>query len=88
MLTPAEKLPYVSQVTVAPILTTARGFHTEVPVGPAEGLDHPSVIKCESITTILRGMLREQLGQLGADREWELRQAVLEAFAFFTADLI
>lgn len=86
LLTPVEKLPWVSQVTVAPILTRARGLHTELPVGVSEGLDHPSVITCESITTILRGMLGERIGGLPADREWELRQAVLDAFELFTVD--
>ncbi len=87
LLTPVEKLPWVSQVTVAPILTTARGLSTELAVGQPEGLEHPSVVKCESITTILREMLGERLGGLSGDRERELRQAVLDAFALFTADL-
>jgi hypothetical protein len=35
--------PQPRGVTVAPLTSTIRGLSTEVPVGPANGLDHPSV---------------------------------------------
>src|SRR5687768_14592878 len=44
--------PHLRTVTVAPVTTTARGLSTEVPVGAANGLDRPSVISCDNITTI------------------------------------
>jgi mRNA interferase MazF len=31
--------PHLARVTVAPITTNVRGLSTEVPVGPANGLD-------------------------------------------------
>ena len=42
----------MSKVTIAPITTRIRGLSTEVEVGPANGLDSPSVISCDNIITI------------------------------------
>jgi len=44
--------PHLSRVTVAPITSTIRGLSTEVPVGPANGLDHDSVVSCDNIVTV------------------------------------
>jgi len=72
--------PHLSRVTVAPITTTVRGLSTEVPVGPANGLDHDSVVSCENIVTVPVDTLGRQLGFLLADQEPALSEAVRTAF--------
>ena len=72
--------PHLSRVTVAPITTTVRGLSTEVPVGPANGLDHDSVVSCDNIVTVPVDTLGRQLGFLLADQEPGLSQAVRTAF--------
>lgn len=81
LLTPARLLSRVSEVTVAPI-STARGhmYRTQFNVGAAEGIDHDSVVKCESIVTIRRDRLGDQVGFLPEWREPELRDAIVDAF--------
>lgn len=72
--------PYMNNVTVAPITTTARGLSTEVPVGPANGLDHDSVISCDNITTVPTQHLMHQIGYLLTTQEPALTQAIVAAF--------
>ena len=54
--------PHLSRVTVAPITNTIRGLSTEVPVGPANGLDHPSVVSCDNVVTVPKSALGWQIG--------------------------
>lgn len=72
--------PHLSRVTVAPITTTVRGLSTEVPVGPANGLDHDSVVSCDNAVTVPADALGRQLGFLLADQEPALSEAIRTAF--------
>ena len=72
--------PHMNSVTVAPITSTARGLSTELPVGPANGLDHDGVISCDNITTVPTRNLMHQIGYLLAAQEPELTQAIVAAF--------
>jgi mRNA interferase MazF len=72
--------PHLSRVTVAPITTTVRGLSTEVPVGPANGLDRASVVSCDNILTVPVTALGRQLGFLLAEQETALTEAIQAAF--------
>lgn len=72
--------PHLNVVTVAPITTTIRGLSTEVPVDRANGLQQPSVISCDNVTTIPAGDLRDQIGVLFESQERALSQAIQAAF--------
>lgn len=72
--------PHLSRVTVAPITTNARGLSTEVPVGPANGLDAKCVVSCDNIVTVPAGTLGRQLGVLLPAQEVELTEAIHAAF--------
>ena len=72
--------PHLSRVTVAPITTAVRGLSTEVPVGPANGLDRDSVVSCDSIVTVPTDALGRQLGFLLAGQEPELSEAIRTAY--------
>jgi mRNA interferase MazF len=75
------------RVTVAPITATAKGLSTEVPVGPANGLDQPCVVSCDNMITIDKGALGRHIGLLFARQERELTEAIVSAFALRTDDL-
>jgi mRNA interferase MazF len=75
--------PHLTRVTVAPITSTIRGLSTEVPVGPANGLDHASVVSCDNIVTVPASTLGRQLGFLLAEQEPELTAAIHAAFDLF-----
>jgi mRNA interferase MazF len=72
--------PHLRYVTVAPITSTIRGLSTEVPIGPANGLDHDSVISCDNITTIPADRLLQQIGYLLPGQEPDLSEAIAAAF--------
>ena len=72
--------PHMARVTVAPITTTVRGLSTEVPVGPANGLDHACVVSCDNIVTVPRSALGRQLGYLLPSQEAALTAAIRAAF--------
>jgi mRNA interferase MazF len=72
--------PHLSRVTVAPITTTIRGLSTEVPVGPENGLDEPSVVSCDNIVTVPHDALGRQLGVLLQAQEQPLADAIRAAF--------
>jgi mRNA interferase MazF len=72
--------PHLTTVTVAPIMRTVRGLSTEVPVGVANGLEEPSVVACDHVTTIPKDALGERIGLLLEGQEQRLSAAVRAAF--------
>ncbi|MEO7146666.1 MAG: type II toxin-antitoxin system PemK/MazF family toxin [Terrimesophilobacter sp.] len=68
------------RVTVAPITSRIRGLRTEVAVGPANGLDHNSVVNCDNIATIEIADLGPQIGFLLESQELDLAAAIQAAF--------
>jgi len=72
--------PHLNTVTVAPITGTIRGLSTELPVGVANGLDKPSVVACDHVTTIPKEALGSRIGLLLDDQEHALSQAIHAAF--------
>lgn len=72
--------PHLTRVTVAPITTTARGLSTEVPVGPANGLEAQCVVSCENIVTVSASALGHQIGVLLPTQEDALTEAIHAAF--------
>jgi mRNA interferase MazF len=72
--------PYMTRVTVAPITTTVRGLSTELPVGPANGLDADGVVSCDNIVTIPAKALGRQIGALLPAQEKGLTEAISAAF--------
>lgn len=72
--------PALTRVTVAVITSRARGILTEVPVGPANGLDHDSVVNCDVLQTIHVDNLGRHIGYLLDDQEEALAEAIRAAF--------
>jgi mRNA interferase MazF len=72
--------PHLRTVTVAPITTTIRGLSTEVPLDAASGIDTPSVVSCDNITTIPANALGEQIGILLERQERPLSAAIRSGF--------
>ncbi len=72
--------PHLTRVTVAPITTTIRGLSSEVPVGPANGLDEESVVICDNILTVPVSSLGSLVGFLRPQQEAELAASIRAAF--------
>lgn len=72
--------PHLQTVTVAPITTTIRGLSSEVALGSANGVEGPSVVSCDNITTIPTEALGRQIGVLLDGQEAALSEAIAAAF--------
>ena len=72
--------PHLARVTVAPITSRIRGLSTEIPLGPANGLDQNCVVNCDNILTIPASTLGRQVGFLHAGQEELLTDAIHAAF--------
>lgn len=72
--------PAMSKVTVAPITSTIKGLSTEVPVGPANGLNHDCVVSCDNVATISTTSLDRQIGWFTDQQERALAAALVLAF--------
>lgn len=72
--------PYLARVTVAPITSTVRGLSTEVPLGPANGLDYECAVSCDNIVTIPKTALGRPIGYLLPEQEAALTAAIQAAF--------
>ncbi|WP_375475635.1 type II toxin-antitoxin system PemK/MazF family toxin [uncultured Jatrophihabitans sp.] len=80
ILTRRSKLHLLTWLTVAPITSTVRGIASEVSVGPRNGLDHPSVVSCDNITTVRASAVGDTIGLLFDDQEPALARAISDAF--------
>jgi mRNA interferase MazF len=80
ILTREAVRPYLTRVTLAPITSTVRGLSTEVPVGPANGLDHDSVVSCDNVLTVPKTAIGRHLGYLLPHQEPALAEAILAAY--------
>ena len=52
------------KLVCAPVNTNADGRSTELPVGTAHGMKHPSVINCDQLVLVRKAALTNYLGVL------------------------
>jgi len=67
-------------VTVAAVTSTMRGSPTEVPLGTAEGLKHPSCANLANVHTVRKADLRRYVGVAGRAKMREVCKAITLAF--------
>jgi len=65
-----------STAICAPVFTSGQGLSTQVPVGPEEGLKHPSWIMCDSLVSLRKTDLTDFLGTLSRSKLAELDRAL------------
>ena len=70
----------MTKVTVAPITSTVKGLSSEVPLGPANGLDHDSAIALDNVVTIPAPLLGRTIGFLTEAQETQLARAIVLAY--------
>ncbi len=66
----------LSTVVCAPVYTRLVGLDTEVPVGPDEGLEHGSAIRCDFPTLMFKDRLRHLVGSLRPSKVEQLDRAL------------
>jgi mRNA interferase MazF len=66
-------------VMVAPVTSSVRGAPSEVVVGVAEGLKHPSAVNLDHVQTVEKARLTAFLGSLGPERMRDVCRALAVA---------
>lgn len=80
VLTRAAARAAMTKVTVAPITSTVKGLSSEVPVGPANGLDHDGAISLDNVVTVPTDRLGRTIGFLTSAQEADLARAIVLAY--------
>ena len=81
VLTRDSIIPYLGEVTVAPVTTTIRETPSEVFLSDLEGMPRECVVNCDHLQTISRGKLGELLTTLSAAKMDEVAAAIRFALA-------
>lgn len=77
----------MARVTVAPITSRVRGLRSEVPLGPANGLDRDCVASCDNVMTVRTSQVGRLIGFLRSEDERALTQALTDAFDLVVEEL-
>lgn len=81
VLSRPEVIGLLHTVMVAPVTSTLRGAPSEVAIGVAEGLKHPSAINLDHVQTVEKARLTGYVGSLAPER----MRAVCRALAIAVA---
>ena len=57
-----------TQITIAPVTTRIRNLAAEVPIGPDEGMPRHYAVNLDTIATIPRSSLENQITALGSQK--------------------
>ena len=68
------------KVTAAPIASTVKGLSSQVPVVPAQGLEHAGAISIDNVITIPVAALGRRIGWLDDEQERLLARALVLAY--------
>jgi mRNA interferase MazF len=68
-------------VMVAPVTSTIRGAPSEVVIGRAEGLKHPSALNLDHVQTVEKSRLAGYVGCLAPDKMHDVCRALAIAVA-------
>ena len=81
LLTRTLALPYMTQVSVAPITTTIRGLDSEVELNPDEdGVRDACVVSLDNVQTVSVRLLDDMLTELTSSRMAEVFEALHFAY--------
>ena len=76
LLSRDEAYPVREKVTIAPITTSKRGLATEVSLGSQDGMPKDCVVDLDSIATIRKDSLTDQICRLTSEKMDQVHQAI------------
>jgi mRNA interferase MazF len=82
ILTRDSALPYLTDITVAPITSTIRGTPSEVILTPADGLANDRALNCYNLQTIPKASIGPFIAHLSPTRMYAVRLAIEFALGF------
>lgn len=81
ILTRDSIIPYLGDVTIAPVTTTVRDIPSEVLLDKGDGMPRECAINCDHLQTVAKGRIGGLITTLSSARLRELRSAVVFAIA-------
>jgi mRNA interferase MazF len=81
ILTRDSIIPYIGEVTVAPVTSTIRDIPSEVLLGQKDGVAKECAVNCDHLQTVAKGRIGSLLTRLSIARIREIRVAVAFALA-------
>ena len=82
ILTRNSIIPYLGEVTVAPLTTTVRDIPSEVVLEPGDGVPKRCAINCDHIQTVSQSKIGSLIARVPSKKRELLKTAVLFAFDF------
>lgn len=76
ILTRDSVLPYLGEVTVAPITSTVRDIPSEVTLSPADGVRNDCAINCDHVQTVSKGKIGSLIATLSPAKLGGVSRAV------------
>jgi mRNA interferase MazF len=76
ILTRDSVIPYLNEITIAPITSTIRGIPSEVTLSPADGLPQDCAINCDHLQTVAKGKMGRLIATLAPEKMLLLRPAI------------
>lgn len=79
VLSRSSAIPYLGELTVAPITSTVRGIPSEVPLGPSDGMPRECAVNLDHLQTVQKARIGALVTTLRPERMDEVREAILFA---------
>jgi mRNA interferase MazF len=76
ILTRDSVIPYLNEITIAPITSTIRGIPSEVTLSPADGLPQDCAINCDHLQTVAKGKMGRLIATLAPEKMNRLGLAI------------
>ena len=81
ILTRDSIIPYLGEVTVAPVTTTVRDIPSEVLLGRADGMARQCAVNCDHLQTVAKRRIGSLITTLTSSRMSEVAAAIAFAIA-------
>ena len=81
ILTRDSIIPYLGEVTIAPVTSTVRDIPSEVLLDKDDGMPKECAINCDHLQTVAKGKIGSLITTLSSFRLRELRSAIAFAIA-------
>ena len=81
VLTRDSIIPFIGEVTVAPITTAIRGLPSEVVLSPDHGMPRACAVNCDHLQTVQRGKLGALVTSLSGTVMTQVARAIRFALA-------
>lgn len=82
ILTRDSAIPYLANVTIAPITSTIRGIPSEVTLTPADGLAQECAVNCDNLQTVPKASVGQFIAHLSLDKMHSVQLAIEFALGF------